>query len=353
MKRLITIVGIAFTLLGCGGNNQVTSQSDLLQICQQDTIMNAKSLPSSIDIYRTFAGSWERVKEFNYDDRGNLIQEINYQHEYTVTQTFDANSNLLTKFIDYENETLSHSNTANTALRSIDQTAVVFIIDQFYTYTYNEKGELLSESLDTGNDGIMNETKTYTYDENGYLLRKESYYTPSPKPYQTYVYTYDESGKTLSEEFSANPYKELDYNMTYSYDDQSNVIQKYQTYTSGVIDNKIYRYTYNSSSQVLSEEVYEVQESGEALYSSTLNTYDERGNLLNLKESFGDSTDYRIYEYTYDDNNNLLTYTSLDAYGTNSYQQNLYDAYNNLLVKAYASDKESQFYNVYCYRYEE
>jgi len=321
------------------------------QGCDQDITLTQKSSPSSIVNYSSSINSFNVRSAFNYDERGNLIQEINYFHKYTLTQTFDENSHLLSKLIDYENETLSTTDPSQAYLRNSDEVGAVFIVDQFYSYTYNEEGQILTESYDQGNDGKVDQITIYRYDSMGNLEYKKvsnGSYTVA----HAYTYTYDDQGELATEELihtmpAYESDKDYDYNMTYSYDDQGNVIQKYQIYTTGVLNNRIYRYTYNENAKLLSEKVYEITQSDEELVDFEINTYDERGNLLSRKEgSSGNIYSYRLYEYTYDENNNIVTY-SID---NSLYEYRVYDAYSNLL-KLFAYYSVS--YTIDCYRYEE
>ena len=166
-----------------------------------------------------------------------------------------------------------------------------------YEYTYDAKGNRLTEKCTNSNGDSW--SSVYTYDEKGNRLTEK--YTDSDGDSWSYVYTYGANGNMLTEK-----------------------------YTNSDGDNWSYVYTCDAKGNRLTEKGID----GDGYSYSAVYTYDAKGNRLTEKGTNSDGDNWS-YVCTYDENGNMLTekYTSSD--GDNWYCVYIYDAKGNMLASKY------------------
>lgn len=160
-------------------------------------------------------------------------------------------------------------------------------------FTYDTSGNLLNRKSET--DGQYNTEEIYQYDDYGNLI-----YGPLRvgSTFEPITYTYDERGRLLSESYK-------DFNqiqMIYSYDDVGNLIGE-EHWSNGELSRKI-TMEYNDAGQRVYEEWDYVLEHVPDIFIYWV--YDDRGNPLTQTTYYDDQ--YRgEMTYTYDENGRMKT----------------------------------------------
>ncbi len=191
-----------------------------------------------------------------------------------------------------------------------------------YTYTYDEKGNLVKEEY---NEGDYTEVIYYTYDEEG---RLEEERVSRPSESYRIEYDYNENGDLSIETRYEDGENVTDNTKTlYSYDDQNRLIRVGKLWKA--IYTELYSLSYDSQGNLI-EELYPDGDSIKYYY-------DENGVLIKEQSTFSGKTKCP-FVYTYDENGNLLSYLHEEEPGCNciyyySEARYTYDVYGNMLTE--------------------
>ncbi|WP_050021965.1 RHS repeat domain-containing protein [Chryseobacterium sp. P1-3] len=236
-------------------------------------------------------------------------------------------------------------------------------------YTYNNLGQLISQTEISTTDGgqATNKTISYTYDNKGRVVAKSG--TSKGQPYSNNV-SYDPQGRLLSSSESSNGKYFIQKGITY--DDKARVISyEKQLYSSGVLtkvrienvysiwSGELYQVKDKNSGKTLWE-LKETNAKGQALKAKLgavdiNNTYDANGFLTNVNHSSAVKSgilqlsysfdaiknelksrttggDFNIVEsFDYDDNNRLVNWTNPVTGIKPSTNRNVYDVKGRIM----------------------
>ena len=213
---------------------------------------------------------------FTYDNNLDLIKEFFEDHEYgdtTYTYTYDESRRVIKEVYATEETviyTIDREYDESGKLSKVTQTYPEEELSHCYSFTYDDKGKMVTE-LYTSSNGDSS-TTVFTYDENGKKLKGVCTY--SDGTISESVYTYDENGNMIKD--------------TYIYDGE-------------VAD--FFEYTYDANGNLI-KEVYIVE--GD-LYFSYEYTYDEQGNATKIVHTDDEgSVEIKNVEYK-------LVYISVDV----------------------------------------
>ena len=215
-----------------------------------------------------------------YDQMGN-IGEITDKTGEKILYEYDGENNVTKAVLqDGSETTYTYDGDGNV-------TSVVYPNGTTETYTYNVSGKVLASTDTRGT------VTTNTYDKYGYLISTET-----------------KRAKTAEEEENGTEVESI--LVTYQYDEAGRLIKQEEggvslTYTYDVSDRVLSTTTYNSETELSTEETYE---------------YDALGNLIRTVSATG-----LVTEYTYDTNQNVLS--KKEGENVTSYD---YDA-NGRLIK--------------------
>lgn len=301
-KRPIMQDGIIFIplkVVASAFKYNVELKSNKLVITETLNLMTKKSYENEIIYYE-------------YDEDGNLLTETS--DDYCYTYTYDENGKLLT-VLDQDNEIVE-------------------------SYEYNEKGRVVEQRKDSYIYKFDDRGNTiYREDSDGTILKAEydkhnniiHHQILSPESNEEYIctYTYVDEGRLISEESSTG-------SITYTYD--KHIITKEHVLTNGTKQTTIQDYngknlfvstdTINTIEEIKQTEntVEFITNMGKRKYVfNDLNliideewdgsfsykkiyTYDEYGNLLEIKDGDGKT----IESYTYNDLGNLIDHSQYD-----------------------------------------
>ncbi|MDE5765004.1 MAG: hypothetical protein K2N49_02215 [Ruminococcus sp.] len=168
------------------------------------------------------------------------------------------------------------------------------------------------------NDGSSTVVTQYQneYDENGNLLSAKT------APYQgfeslvTYEYNDDGTVKTITHsESSAGVSESYSYMETYSYNDYGDKISMVTSLPDGgdVYGSIFFEYEYDENNRPVTE--IHKDENG-FVYTTIYRTYDENGNVLTEKSTYGENTDGSTKVFAYDDQNRLISSHDVSPDGT-------------------------------------
>ena len=284
------------------------------------------------------------VHTFTYDERGNLLSEIEkgdyswtMETDNAITYTYDAMGNLLSRESRYGDEVYRTVYTYDEKGNELTYAYynVYGDIQNTYTNTYDEQGRLAKTEHYDRLDAACNYTEVFTYDEQDRVLTCTITYADREPTVSTYVYAedggyqksynsgaltytywYDKEGRTVKYEAVVTDTNEVKEYSETRYDGMGHQVYYHESY----YDSECVRTTtYNEQGLVLtSETAYD----GE-LYSMTASTYDEKGNELTYEYFYGD-TSWGRNTCTYDEQNRLLTkkHMSNTGWSQNTYTYN-------------------------------
>ncbi len=251
----------------------------------------------------------EYTVKFTYDDNGLLTTfeklKENMPEKYVLTYN---SSRLITNITHYKGK-----NDSDPAV---------------YTYTYDDKGNMLID--DSAYNSNRRFTITYTYDENGRILTA----TETTKEYKenpvelVYNYTYDENGNLLSrlracEDDGIRFYR----GMVYTYDSQNRMITEHELQGQGEVTNK-YTYAYDENGRKTIKRWESVTD--DDWWIEELYAYDSNGTQYVKTYSDGGDLEAYVYSYEFDKNGRLTkkTYTERDDKET---RVSTYDTAGNII----------------------
>ena len=295
---------------------------------------------------------------FEYDAQGNLIA----MNTPTTQTTFDLHiSRPLVELIPArQKRTVSTYDAAGRLLSRYEYDEEDGDCEG-YTYTYDEKGNLLT--VEEYEDYTLDDGTRYTYDANGNMLTMTQYDENGDKYWNTYTYgangnmltevhcdetgersrntyTYDENGKLTKNVYCysidfvdrVENYEEV-YEYSYTYNNGKLVETK--AFENGVLTNHI---TLNENGDVLTDARYSAANGKET--SRNENTYDESGRLVRVFMTDEYLPNDITVTYSYDAAGNMSERIT-DFGGKYQYKDTFtYDADGNLVkVEGYKGEE--------------
>lgn len=226
------------------------------------------------ETYYDSDGLQTRKEEYTYDKNGNMICATGYNGNaklYMATHTYDEQNNLLqSSFCSAEGEEYGKT-----------------------TYTYNQQGKSTGGTkYDT--DGSVLSTWVYSYDAQG-NLQSQIYYESDGSLRDSCHCTYDKQGHMLCA-IAYNADGEETGSLRYTYDEHGNIYHQ-ELHDEWYGDDNVF-YTYDEHNNILTETNCDDPKGG-TVYSKTVYTYNEKGNVQ-TKETTSSYVHYSSeWEYEY------------------------------------------------------
>ena len=234
---------------------------------------------------------------YTYDEDGCLLT-------YEARYNFDG--------VESSERTVNTYNSQHQLVKSVDENDGA--VSTTTTYTYNAKGQLVSEKL---NDSDSEYETQYTYDARGNCIKETQLY--DGKLAWCTTSTYDAKGNLIKEVGTDGD--GVAQTETYAYNSDGN-LTKYTWEGVGFLNTATY--TYDKNGYLIKI----VEESSDGV-STTVYTNDADGNCIKetYSEKYADGSGFTmITTYTYDKGNKMLTESG--DYFTTYYT---YDNYGNLI----------------------
>lgn len=259
--------------------------------------------PFSIEIEENEVNPNEKLsvkKVFLFDTKGNLLQMKNF------------NSGKIDVVVKYNSFGKPISREAYNTKGGVDNKTI---------YTYNYKGNLISEKTYVGS--AMEYKAFYTYDASDNLIEVKKYGNSLPEEMLGFTDAPDYS-KPLNDEYEnesllpdvfpvGNRQKKGVKTIYYFYD------------IKGVPESET-RYTYDNTGNLIARDYYPLKYGS---YSNTTYEYNNKGNL-SKKLTFGKEVNQKV-EYSYDDRANLVETKTTDSNGDTYINSQKYDHYGNII----------------------
>jgi len=267
-----------------------TSEQDTSE--EEPTAGSEPSGPCRVEMDDVY-GEVHNVLVYTYDAEGRLLWEASSE-AYRTTYEYDADGN-------------------QTVIREVtsDQT-VLDVLNN----TFDERGNLLTSSMDYGADGSVESVVSYTYDERdntlSVVLSGKGRYAN-----QSTVYTYDAEDHVLTEHHDNDGDLIYDILWTYAYDEAGNLLTKSQDYgLDGVLDEQT-TYKHDAEGRLVEQALDQGLDGVFEVVSSY--AYDAQGNEVMMEMRFppeSSQSDIR-HTSTFDAAGNLLTLeTDVEIDGT-------------------------------------
>ena len=278
----------------------------------------------------------EKQKSEAYAEAFALLEIGNYQQAYAAFEALGDYRDSATQLTYFTYKT-SASKETNYSI--INNTTQKLSSEYAVHYTYDSAGRLLSEEAD-------NHYETdYIYDENGCLVKtvKHTVWDVSAKKYTVaatseydpagnligYTYTNEKLGTTSTtkyenefypsgilkkQTFVSEAYVDFVQTDVSFYDEQGretvrNVTKVYRK--DSRVEESRQEYVYDNYGNLSEIKFYDYRDYGLLEKGSTIytNRYDQNGNLLSTQITYANGNSGALFEYTYDDSGNVLTYT--------------------------------------------
>ncbi|MDE6774859.1 MAG: hypothetical protein K2J37_00915 [Ruminococcus sp.] len=169
------------------------------------------------------------------------------------------------------------------------------------------------------NDGSSTIVTQYSneYDENGNLVSVKTVPYQGFESLVTYEYNDDGTVKTVthSEKGIVGVTETYSYMETYSYNDYGDKISTVSSLPDGgdVYGSILFEYEYDNNNRPVTE--IQKDENG-FIYTTVYRTYDENGNVLTEKSTYGENNDGTTKVFAYDDQNRLISSHDVTPDGT-------------------------------------
>jgi len=285
-------------MFNAAGNNQYTSAD---QACRMDILM--KNTDGTYDLTR------KDQSIYKFNNTGRLTQLIN-DHGQSLNFAYDVSNRLQTITEPLSGQSLNLTYNTDNLIASITDG-----LNRQITLTYDINHNL------TGITYPDTKTATFTYDSKGQVLSETD-----GEGKQVFLNIYDAQSRVISQEDSLNQISTLSYN------ESSQPGKIITTITDKNGKSKMYIHNSNYQLEQVTDELgnitsYTYDADGnrtsitDAAANTTTMTYDSRGNLLTITDPANHTT-----TMTYDTKNNLLTVTDAN----NKTTTNTYDTNDNL-----------------------
>ena len=248
---------------------------------------------------------------YTYDKNGNVITEkttdIETKQVWTTQYTYNKNNLVLTIKSTEPDGSVSRNVTYTYDANGRLTTFGDYDNENYHDYTYDDKGNLLSDTSFVG--GKVYTKDLYTYTAGGNVFTHITQNADGKKDHEI-TYNYDKNGNTLTEMYYDGAGNSV-WIIDYTYDDKGNMLTATEKDSDGTVTG--YKYTYSNSGNLLSDEhsTYGKWGSGKFVY-----TYDSNGNRLSWTGyDANGKQDSNVYTYAYDKTGNLLTFTTTNHNG--------------------------------------
>lgn len=337
MKKYFTLAFTVMLFINCSDNKKETEalKSDLESYKLQGDVLNVSEKSFKIENGKEIPGSEiasAHNTDLEFDENGALIsvkqwmangkpyEQESYKGKSALikrTQFIEGNPNIITdNQWDEEGKNILATIRHNPDNSPIDKT----------TYTF--KDNKLTEKTIYNGEGTPIDKITYTYDKAG-NIKKEEFFQGNGVLKAYAVCNYDfAKNKTSESRFNAN--KSLQYKTDYTY--KNNKVATKITSDSNGKKSSSETITYDSKGNIIKRTKWEQFENAESVESYV---YDNNNNVLNWSTMTNNKVQLSTV-YTYDKNNNVLTYKLSGAEGIaplNKTYAYTYDAHNNWIEK--------------------
>ena len=354
-NRLIKMLALLIAALMCTsaltacslGNASKYRQA--LELTEQGDYEAAYALFTELGDYKDAA---EEAAKFHYIPIKETAQLISPEGTRIENLVISLNENNLpyqcikTGENGYQHTCL-YSYTAGNQLMKITCSATDGTTEN-YECTYDQNGYLIKEHSVYG-DGSTS-TYEYAYDENG--NQTKMVITESSGYFYSGEYTYDAEGReiksVITDDYGTSTYENV-------YDAEGNLIKEIMTDESGTtIYENVYDAEGNRTKEIMSDEngnaftIYEYSydeqgnllettiKEGDSTWTMTKCTYDEKGQLISEYFDFGDGH-FFAYEYAYDDNGNV---SKKRVYGSSGYDDTYTTEYKLVYIPFEYTEEE-------------
>ena len=282
-----------------------------------------------------------------YDDNNNTLQSDYYLSDTLIESTvctYDEQGRILTKKVTEQSGTFEYTYTYDARgdlVSEISSTPYQPYCKTEYSYTYNKKGALLqSVSTSYNNTGRQTHREIKTFDKKGRLLLQEQYSSQNSTSVEKCQWVYDLKGNLLVEEHNCSLSKKTEW----VYDRKGRCLTE-STYREGALFNRKL-YTYDKRGRLLeTQDDYEVTATEKRKYYRTEYTCDRKGNTLSQKTYYSFNGNWEVFHdhftCSYDRKGNLLEEKKLTKEGDfitgTAYT---YDKSGNMRSKTYKASKD-------------
>ena len=239
--------------------------------------------------------------EYEYDRHGNLILALGYADGTTLSSkyvyTYDDYGRVTRQdccdssgvpWKSYVNEYDSYGNLTGKAI--IDPTSDILSFYSYYTYTYNENGQVLEKVHLTGEDKHLLKTEYWTYDDHGNpITYKVVDGSGRELENSKYVYVYDEFNR-IKQVTERNTLGTILEAKTYEYGPDGRIVKE----TILEKDRTSYTLEYNAFNQVTKKSWYNTTG---GLMMTDVKEYDQHGNLISNSRYEANGDLRYTYEY--------------------------------------------------------
>lgn len=180
-------------------------------------------------------------------------------------------------------------------------------------YEYDEEQNLTEIRIWNNNDGKQIHTYSYEYDHRGNRIKETSDSVYPQGIHATFNYEYDERGNQTKMEWYEGGHSGIYSTSYYEYDENDELIRSgFKYHESGIKSDLTYVNEYDDECRL----VKQCTTSSTGSYSETTYKYDEKGNVVEKKESYSNGTLVYQYHYGYDESGNLVK--EIYHYGENT-----------------------------------
>ena len=198
-------------------------------------------------------GNINIIKQYQYDEHGNVTSLINSASETAETMEYDGNNNLISRLteINLGQSTLEryNYNLSNTVQRFELDIGNNGSIDSTTRYQYDGTGNLIEYQIDRDGDTVADSIARYVYDDDGHVATYTEDRDNNDIPDLVIAYAYDAQGNRQSYniDISSEGYPSAPGNFIY---DSNNNVTRYEI-DRDLDGNPDYieAYTYNGNNQ--------------------------------------------------------------------------------------------------------
>ena len=193
------------------------------------------------------------TRQYQYDEKGNIIEAIDLSLESKIKYKYDGNDNMLESKVHNTDGSVSISKITRKydekgnnieIVHSASDLDVISIDFTKIIYQYDEKGNIMEEAMYVGRS--FHHKDTYKYDGKGNKI-EAVHYDSDGSVISKFTYKYDEKENKI-EDLYHKPDGSVSLKNTYKYDEKGNVIEMVE-YDS--ICSHIYRYKYDEFGNII------------------------------------------------------------------------------------------------------
>ena len=289
----------------------------------------------------SYTDQFGKTEYYNYNQYSGLLESVTKRDGTTVTYTYDVKGNVLTETAtnttkDCVKKTYTYNceNNVKTATISKKSPNANSYSNEYKTeYTYDLKGRVVSEKT---TNYITNKVtnKAYEYDTKGNVTKTtvSKVVSNTPTTLYAYDYAYNDDGN-LSEETVSVAGTQTQAKINYTYDANGNILTRNITDTNNNSTKHVNStYSYNLANMCVSEE----HDTGVGFHYSNYYYYTPDGNMSEKHFSWG--VNFLTTNYTYDKLNRLTSEGQTEYINNKEFSYEFtdtytYDDYNNIIEK--------------------